>query len=293
MKIRTRNSGSGSGGSRVVGSAGSVAWWAYAVAAVAVIIGLALLVGLGVTVTGWITGSDAVPGSAPGSPASSAAPPEVPGQTEQSLVERPLLDVPVSSAQPHALTTEVAGPSIVLPPPGRTVGVLVPDTFPHTPEGAIGQLAALTKVGVFGADPVDYARAYDSVAEPGATPGAQAHAAGHMAVFREHAGMERTGPKAGLTMSWEPAAALVKGTIGPDYAVVCVLGQLAAEARGQVLTQGYGDCQPMRWITTADGGGQWRVAAGPRPPRSMPSPWPHTAEAVAVGFRSLTPGPAR
>lgn len=285
MKIRTRNSGSGSGGSRVVGSAGSVAWWAYAVAAVAVIIGLALLVGLGVTVTGWITGSDAAPGSAPGSPASSAAPPEVPGQTEQSLAARPMLELPLAASAPHALTTDTAGPPIVLPPPGRTVGVLVPDTFPHTPEGAIGQLAALTKVGVFGADPVDYARAYDSVAEPGATPGAQTWQAHHLAQFRADAGLPRTGVKAGLSVSWEPAAALVKGTIGPDFAVVCVLGQVTADYRGQISAQGHGDCEPMRWITTADAGGQWRIAAGSRVPVT-PSPWPGTAEAVAVGYRS-------
>lgn len=284
MKIRARNSGSGSGGSRGGGSAGAVAWWAYAVAAVVVVIGLALLVGLGVTVTGWITGDT---GAAPGvaATASAAAPPEVPGETEQSLAARPMLELPLAASAPHALTTDTAGPPITVPPPGRTVGVLVPDTFPHTPEGAIGQLAALMKVGVFGADPVDYARAHDSVAEPGATPGAQTWQAHHLAQFRADAGLPRTGVKAGLSVTWEPVQALVKGTIGPDFAVVCVLGQITADYRGQISAQGHGDCEPMRWITTADAGGQWRIAAGSRVPVT-PSPWPGTAEAVAVGYRS-------
>jgi hypothetical protein len=76
---------------------------------------------------------------------------------------------------------------------------------------------------------------------------------------------------------------LIKGSLdGGRYAVVCVLGELAAGYEGRTISGGVGDCQAMRW--TPDG---WRISPGALAARAT-SAWPGSADAVKAGYRELT-----
>ena len=74
-------------------------------------------------------------------------------------------------------------------------------------------------------------------------------------------------PSASVTL--EPAAALVKGTDGPDWAIVCVLMKVTATYR-QEAQVAFGHCERMQWV-----GGRWMIAPG-----------------AAAGTGALRPGPA-
>lgn len=245
---------------------------------------LLLLIGLVIYIVGLWGDDDA---DAPPAAAPSSAPPAADGGvTEHELATRPMLQVPLSASTPHAMTTNTAGPPIALPGGESVVGTLVPQGFPDTPEGAVAQLAALTEVGLSGGDPQSYAQAYRDLAEPGAPPAEHSMLFRNMVGFRESAHLAPTGPKEGLRITWSPVSAQVKGTIGADYVVGCVLGEFAADYQGRVVTVGIGDCQALRRVDT-DRGEQWRIASGPMAAQA-PSPWPGTAEAVAAGYRDIT-----
>jgi hypothetical protein len=96
--------------------------------------------------------------------------------------------------------------------------------------------------------------------------------------FLNSSGMgEALGPDAAVTV--EPTAALVKGTDGPDWAVVCVLMKVSATYRSQAQA-GWGHCERMQWV-----GGRWMVAPG-RPPAAAPATWPGSGLAVKAGWRT-------
>jgi hypothetical protein len=201
---------------------------------------------------------------------------------ETELATRAMPQFPETATMPHPLSTDSAGPPIVLPPPGATQGRWVPGGFPATAEGAAAQQAALMVAGLSGGDPQTYASAYASIALPGApAPDTTAMFTG-LQTFRSHAGAPATGAMARLQVSWTPTSALIKGTTdGGRYAVVCVLGEMTAAGSGQIASAGIGDCQALRYVN-----GEWRIAPG-APAAKGPSAWPGTAEAVAAGYRDL------
>lgn len=258
-----------------------------------VLLGLALLIGLVVYVAGLFTGPDedsagsAAPGSsAPTAPGATGQAPAGTGsgpQAEAALARAPMLNIPGQAALPHALSARSAGAPIALPQPQQVSGVLVPTGFDDSTEGAIAQAIELTRVGAAGMDPQVWAQAYTSLAEPGAAAPDQTPAARDMVGFRRAANMPRTGPREGMTITWAPTSAMVKGTTDDGtYTVVCVLGELVSDAKGRVASGGWGNCLPMRRV-----GDQWRVASGPAA-WVAPAAWPGSDEAVAVGYRNIT-----
>ncbi|WP_226353124.1 hypothetical protein [Pseudonocardia sp. ICBG601] len=256
----------------------------YAIAAGAGVLATLLLAGLVYTIMGWVGGRDE---PAPAAAPAVEGPPAPEWASEQELSSAPMLLFPNAVSFPHALTAETAGPPITLPPPGRVVGVRVPDSFPATPEGAVAQLAAMTQAGMLGGDPADYARAHDSMTEATDGPrGDGSFLAHQLTSFRKSAGLPARGPKPGMSITWTPAEALVKGTVGDRFVVVCVLGEFTFDFKGQVVSGGMGDCQAMRRVQAADGTEQWRIARAPHAAQA-PSPWPGTAEAVAAGYRAI------
>src|SRR4051812_9018836 len=128
---------------------------------------------------GVIVALVAVADDQPGSPAREGTPVEPPpvdtapaGPTDHGgwntvaqteLATRPMLQLPEPAALRQRLSDQVAGPPIVLPQPAGPPQPL-PVAFPGTVEGAVAQLAALTRVGLEGGDPERYRRAYGSVA---------------------------------------------------------------------------------------------------------------------------------
>jgi hypothetical protein len=164
----------------------------------------------------------------------------------------------------------------------------VPAGFPRSGPGAVAALAALTTQGLRGADPEVYLRAYRGLSPAGAPEAEQARLVNMLRTLRTSAGLPPTGATAGLTMSWQPLQAQIKGELDDGrYVVACVLGQFSASYQGQVVVYGVGDCQAMRWVDTpATGGGQWMVAPGPA---AAPSPdaWPGSQDSVNAGFVEL------
>jgi hypothetical protein len=201
---------------------------------------------------------------------------------EAELASRPMLQLPEAAALPHPLTDQVAGPPIVLPQPAGPPAPL-PVGYPDTVEGAVAQLAALTRVGLEGGDPQRYRRAYESVTLPGAPAVETARL--HRDLRRVRAGVlgfPATGPVAGLIFTWTPTSALVKGTTDGDrYAVVCVLGELVTGLNGQSISTGAGDCQAFRRV-----GQRWWISPGAAAAPATLA-WPGSAEAVRAGYRAV------
>ena len=259
------------------------------VAAVALLVPFGLLVALFAVGDEPIVppaGEKAPTGPAHGALASPpSAEPDVGGwdiAAQTALATRPMPGLPEEAALPHALTERTAGPPIVLPAPADPAQPL-PVGFPATVEGAIAQLAALTRAGLEGGDPQRYRHAYELIMLPGAPPAEAARLQRDLRRVRAGVfGLPPTGAVPGLEFTWIPTSALVKGTTdGGRYAVVCVLGELVSGRNGQSISTGAGDCQALRRV-----GDRWRISPGmAAAPASLA--WPGTAEAVRIGFRAV------
>lgn len=255
-----------------------------------------LVAGLGYAVTSAVTSpgrDDADP--APTRAARSAS--EVPSgaAVRDRIAARPMLSVaPQDARAGRPSTTPV--PVLAVPAATRTGPAGVDTGFPRTPQGAVGQLAAID-VAVLQAMSVPYAHAvHDAWALPGAVGAARWELTGNVAAFlagdggRDGAGQAK---EATTTVVATPAGAQVKGVDGPDWVLACVL----LDVRAVIVTQariGYGHCERMQWVggsheSTADdaGAGRWMIAPG-APPARAPSTWPGTDLSVRAGWRAWT-----
>lgn len=200
-----------------------------------------------------------------------------------ALAGRPMLALPAQAAQPQTLTTQTAGSPIPLPAATVTTGVWIPGGFPRTPEGALAQLKALDETAMAAGDPQVYARGYAEVSVPGAPAADSTGLVTLLRNLRSHAGLPSTGSVTDFTVTYRVTHGLVKGSAeGGDFVVACVLGPLAADYQGQVVTAGVGDCQALRWQ-----GDRWRIAPGALA-AAAPSAWPGSADAVKAGYRELS-----
>lgn len=197
-----------------------------------------------------------------------------------AIAARPMLDVPAGAAQP---TEAVAGQSrpIQIPVDSGVAGpALVATGFPRTPQGAIGQLAQID-VAVLTAMNTRTAReVYSAWALPGGVAADEWWTAAAVESFLAGSGMEQ-GIASGAAIEVEPAAALVKGTDGPEWATVCVLSKLTATYRSEAAVA-WAHCERMQWV-----GGRWMIAPG-QPPAAPPATWPGTELAAEAGWRAWT-----
>ncbi|MCA1196170.1 hypothetical protein [Saccharopolyspora sp. 6V] len=216
-----------------------------------------------------------------------AATPADPGDVSPSvleLVSRPMPMLPPQAVRPQPLSTGSAGPPIVLPPTHPVRGSGIPGVVPGTARGALAQLAALDQAALRGADPDLYSRGFTALSEPGAPAAAETGMHSLLRSLRMSAGMSPAGPVPGMLADFQPTHGQIKGTVGGRFVVVCVLGQLSVDHRGQTVTAGIGDCQAMRW-----NGHRWRIAATPLA-APAPSAWPGSDDAVSAGYRELREG---
>ncbi|GAB3668803.1 hypothetical protein GCM10027596_40130 [Nocardioides korecus] len=194
------------------------------------------------------------------------------------IAARPMLSVPDSAAQPTDASS-TKGDAIEVPAgTGMTGPALVATGFPHTPEGAIGQLAQID-IAVLSSMSSQTAReVYSAWALPGGVAARDWWTATTVNSFLTSSGL---GNAVGLdvVVTVEPAASLAKGTDGPDWAVVCVLMKVSATYRSEAQA-GWGDCERMQWV-----GGRWMVAPG-RPPAAAPATWPGSRLAVKAGWKT-------
>ncbi len=245
-----------------------------AVALLSALLALAVGAGAVLAVLAALSGDD---GDAP---ATGRAGPPAPVTVSQqdALAAAPMPDADPAAALPHAVSTRTAA---VLPLPGATaVGAVgVPTGFPRTPEGALAQLAAID-VTAMGSGSMDgVRRVIGAWAAPGG-PTAQTWSGAHgMARLLSAAGLPGAGSPE-LAVVVRPAMGLVKGTVGPDFAVVCVNAEFTVTVE-QTARIAIADCQRMVWR-----GGRWVIGPGPEPAPG-PSVWPGTEAAIAAGYREL------
>lgn len=206
-------------------------------------------------------------------------------QRRDAIAAAPMLVVPPSAAHPPADMDGFSEPrasmrrlpSIEIPAGDGVPGpALVMSGFPHTPQGAIAQLAQLD-VAVLQSMSLATAReVHDAWALPGAASSEQWWITASVRAFLDAASMPGAKDPA-VWVQVEPAAAMVKGTDGPDWSTVCVLLRVSASYRSQGEVA-FGHCERMQWVS-----GRWMIAPG-APPAGAPSTWPDTDLAMQAGW---------
>lgn len=191
-----------------------------------------------------------------------------------AVAAAPMLEVGPGDLKPAA--PALAEPKqITIDPPSSTGPADVPTGFPHSPEGAIGQLAAIESAAL---GPMSLAYARD-IHRGWAMDGAkfdQWEIAQSIQSF--HASAGTVDGDGAVTLTAIPVGAQIKGIDGPDWVLACV--QLDVTVTVVEETRfGYGHCNRMQW---ADG--RWMIAAG-TPPAQAPSTWPGSQRSLDAGWR--------
>ena len=248
-------------------------------AGITVTLGL-LITGLGMAVWSAITTSEAAATPAPAGR----------GEAVVVSVRDRIAAAPMAAVDEDAAFTPdpatVVAPSIVVPVATVEVGPAgVPSGFPRTPEGAVGQLAAIEKT-VLESMSLPVAREVHRVwVAPGGPAMEEWEPTRNVASFL--AAGRQGGQQKDLTtlVTLTPAAGFVKGSDGPDWTVVCVLMDVQVAIRTEAR-MGYGFCSRMQWHPTEE---RWLIAAG-TPPAPAPSAWPGSVAAVEAGWLAWTEG---
>jgi len=239
---------------------------------------VALLVGLGVVVWATLAPPAAPAGTPPTSPDAAAL-----GQAHRDqIAASPMLQVPAAAASTPNIATGIAA-TMSLPAASGVGAEGVPTGFPHTPEGALAQLAAI-EVRVIEAMSIPLThRVHAAWSLPGGVPAEQWAMTGNVQAFLSNVGASDNAKDDTIIVTATPAAAQIKGTDGPDWVLGCVL----LDVRAVIVTQariGYGHCERLQWS-----GDRWLIAAG-SPPATAPSTWPGSDLAIRAGWRTLTTG---
>ncbi|SEK61282.1 hypothetical protein SAMN04515665_103180 [Blastococcus sp. DSM 46786] len=241
---------------------------------VSALVALAVLAGLILTVITTFTDDD--PGPADTTP--QAAAPATDMSRQDALAAAPMPHAEPEAALPGPLTTEAAG-VLELPRPTGIGPAEVPTGFPRTPEGALAQLAAIDVTAMESGSVDGVRRVISEWAAPdGPTPETWSGVNG-MARMLSAAGLSSAGSPL-LAIVVRPLMGLIKGTVDPDFAVVCVDFEFTVTVE-QTSRVAIADCQRMVWT-----GDRWLIAPGPEP-APAPSVWPGTEAAIAAGYRDL------
>ncbi|WP_341925144.1 hypothetical protein [Nocardioides psychrotolerans] len=260
----------------------------------AVVVAVALLVGLGYAIylaVSGLNGDDTAVGDV------------ATGETERSTVARgashrdeiaaePMLSVPSSAAfpddpsDPDGSGDSGADQGSISIPAGTGINGpgLVMTGFPATPEGAIGQLAQIDTAVLQSMSLQTAQEVYASWALPGGVGADDWWITSSVEAFLGSSEMGSV-KSATASVAVAPAASLVKGTDGPGWATVCVLLKVTATYRSEGHSA-FGHCERMQWV-----GGRWMLAPG-APPAPAPATWPGTELAVEAGWRTWTTDPS-
>ncbi len=190
--------------------------------------------------------------------------------------------VPESASHPAPVSLTDPGPPILLPPSTHTGPAGVPSGYPHTPEGALAQLAAIDQTALSSGSLAGVRAVIADWALPGGPTTSSWSGVQAMARLLTAAGLSGGGSPQ-LAIVATPLMGLVKGTVGTAFVVPCIDLELdvtlTSTARGAVA-----DCQRMLWQA-----GRWMI--GPEPePALAPSVWPDSDLALQVGYRDLRRG---
>lgn len=240
---------------------------------------LAVVTGLGYAVHAAYTSASTPALSDSSAVAALTAAEELPGGTARrdAIAAAPMLTVAGADSRSGKPTTDVA-PTVDVPA-ATVVGTAdVPTGFPHTEQGAIAQLAAITAAVLQGMS-IEIARSvHEQWTDPGAVSLEDWELTGNIQAFlASPAGAYTDDPWTSVVVT--PVAAQVKGIDGQDWVLACVL----FDVRVSVVTQAqaaYGHCERMQWETD-----RWVIGPGVAPARA-PSTWPGTDLAIAAGWRT-------
>lgn len=198
------------------------------------------------------------------------------------LAAEPMPTVPGWASRPGPISTTDPGPPIVLPSATEVGPAGVPTGFPHTPEGAMAQLAAIDQTALQSGSMSGVREVIAAWSMPGGPTTTSWSGVRAMSALLDATDLSGDGSHQ-LVVVLTPLMGMIKGSVGPDFVVPCVDFELAVTlqqtARGAVA-----DCQRMVWHS-----GRWMIGPGEEP-ATPPSVWPHTDLAIGVGYRDLRRG---
>ena len=201
-----------------------------------------------------------------------------------AIAASPLPEVPRGARWPHA-PAAVPPPEITIPVSASTGSAGVSSGFPKTPEGALGQLAAI-ELRVLEAMSIPV---LNQVHSAWVGPGGPELAAWEMSADVQaflgavpHEAPDRIDDTTTVTVV--PVGAQIKGTDGPDWVLACVM----VEVRATVATDSrmaYGHCARMVWSND-----RWQIAPGV-PPAAVDGAWPGTQAFIDAGWKTWRQAP--
>ena len=200
---------------------------------------------------------------------------------EDALANRAMPAVSVDAAQPGPVSSRDPG-QIVVPVATRTGPAGVPTGFPHTPQGALGQLAAIDKTAMQSGSLAGVRAVIADWGVPGGPTPTSWSGVKAMTDFLNSAGLSGGGGSL-LSLVVTPLMGLIKGTVGPDFVVPCVDFQFDATLQ-TTLRVADADCERMVWQDE-----RWVVGPGSEP-ANPPSVWADTDIAITVGYKDLRNG---
>jgi len=257
-----------------------------ALAACTLITGLVLAILHAVDPTGDSASADdhgGDPASTAGGPvAALEAGPQSADEARDELAARPMPTVPESASRPAPVSDRDPGAPIVLPPATVTGPAGVPTGYPHTPEGAMAQMAAIDQTAVQSGSLSGAREVISAWALPGGPTTTSWSGVRAMSTLLDATGLSGGG-SAQLAIVLTPLMGQIKGSVGPDFVVPCVDFELDVTLQ-QTARGATADCQRMVW-----NGDRWIIGPGDEPAQP-PSVWPDTDLAISVGYRDLRHG---
>ncbi|GAA4127727.1 hypothetical protein GCM10022215_38500 [Nocardioides fonticola] len=253
----------------------------------AAVVVLALVIGGAWSVINMLTGSqpdEASPASGSGTATSA----------QDQLANKQLPAAPLEAAQPGGdLSTGKTG-TLQIPPPMKVGEVGVATGYPHTPQGALAQMAAIDSTALSSASVKIAQDVITNWAAPGGpTPESWSGVKG-VATLLGSAGLSADAQN-GITIGVEPKMGFVKGTVGSDFVVPCVDFIITVTLPGAQSQQvAAADCQRMVWQNDPNGstdstdsvGGRWVIGPGDEPAEA-PSLWPGSPGSFDAGYQWL------
>jgi hypothetical protein len=203
-----------------------------------------------------------------------------PGQAvRDELASRPMPTTTEDLFTPSALSSRELADPITLPRGKSADDLGVVTGFTRTPEGAMAQLAAIDQAAIATGSLPGARKIIDTWAEPGGPTGSTWLFGLGMKELFDSAELPPNGSSS-LLMDLTPSMGQIKGSVGRDYAVVCVDYVLEVALQKSTMVA-VADCQRMVWS-----GDRWRIGDGAQPFQASPV-WPGTDAAIDLGWKEI------
>lgn len=190
-----------------------------------------------------------------------------------ALAAEPMLTANADDMKPAAPATQPAELMVIDPP--KTAGPAdVPSGFGNTPQGAVGQLAAV-EIAVLEPMSIQTARSVHSAWAMSGAPFDNWGLTESIQAFHQAAGTIEGDSAVSVTAT--PVGAQIKGTDGPGWVLACVQLDVTVAVVEQTRF-GFGYCERMQWA-----GDRWMIALG-TPPAQAPSTWPGSQRSRDAGW---------